>query len=864
MNPSSLQDLLNQTAALSPTQRAEHLRQLRKSDAASAEQLQIALAAHDQQTAQQRSETSDTTALQLDRLGDFRVLSLIGQGGMGTVYLAEQDNPRRNVALKVMRHAGNDHDAAQRFRREGAALAMLDHPGIAKVYAAGVEETARGSLPYFAMEFVDGVSLLEHAARGGLDSAARLKLVVAICNAVQHAHQRGVVHRDLKPANILVDAAGHPRVLDFGIARLLEEGEGGTRLTQFGELVGTLPYMSPEQLNGDPGAVDTRADVYALGVILYELLSGRRPREFELGTSLVQAVAGAMRKPQIALAQASPQYAGDLDTIAMKALAEEPAQRYASASELGADIERYLRDEPILARPPAAWYVTRKFARRHRALVTASLIGVLALLASTVFALNAAWREREARQSAERNAAISASVQQFMDEMFQAAMPESALGREISVREVVDQATLRLQYSPPDDPLVTAQAAVALARVNFSLGRLKQAQELVNAAGMTLDRQGAAAQTARFETAILSLKIRAAREVDAEAEQGARELVAKIAQTLGRFDPLGFEARNLLGDILLRQSKFKEAIEQYGQVLGTPLDELPDEHPVRETALGNLAVALRGAGDLKAAIAAFTRLETELSARRGAEHPSTLTVVNNLAIALQNTGEHERALALYDRAYAGRIKVLGPTHPDALNVLQNRATLLIQTGKSADAEPVLRNLLERLREARQPSHPAVLVAMNSLAYALEDLKRLDEAEKIYRETLAIQTEAKTAYSETFGTRNNLAMLLLRQGDLKAAEQEFIKVLDAAAEHLGPDHPYVMIFANNYGECLTRMRRFDQAESLLLKTQSALSKSLGSKHDRVAKARARLADLYDAMQQPERAAPWRRPPVEAPD
>lgn len=857
MTTPTLQDLLNETRTLSPEQRAERLQQLRASDAAAADQLQAALAAVE---TRQAADARGSAALKLDRLGDFRILSLIGQGGMGSVYLAEQDNPRRRVALKVMRVSGSDHDSAPRFRREGAALAMLDHPGIAKVYAAGVDESSLGSLPYFAMEFVDGVSLLDHAARRGLDVGARLRLLVAICNAVQHAHQRGVVHRDLKPANILVDAEGQPRVLDFGIARLLDESEGGTRLTQMGELVGTLPYMSPEQLNGDPTAVDTRADVYALGVILYELLSGRRPREFEANVSLVQAVTRAMKQPLVPLAEANPACAGELDTIAMKALAEDPAQRYASASELGADIQRFLQNEPILARPPSAWYVAQKFARRHRALVAASVIGVLALVGSTVFALNAAWREREARQAAERSAAISASVQQFTHDMFEAAAPESALGREVSVREVVDQASLRLQHSPPADPLVAGEAGIALARVNFALGRLDQARVLINAAGTQFDRLGAEAQAQAIAAAILSLKVRTAREADAGAEQETRDLLALISEKLGPHDALGLEASNLLGEILMRQSKFGEAIAQYQSVLNTPFDQVPIDHREREAALANLAVALRGSGDLKGAVTVMTAMEKDLRLRRGADHPSTLSVANNLAIALQNSGEPERALALYNRAYDGRSKVLGPSHPDTLNVLQNRATLLIQTGQSAAAEPVLQELLKTLLETRQRNHPAALVAMNSLAFALENLERLDEAEQLYRDTLAIQIESKSAHSETFGTRNNLAMLLMKKGDLAAAEQEFIGVLDLASEHLGAEHPYVLVFANNYGECLTQMRRFKEAEPLLLRTQTALLKVFGAQHDRVLKARARLADLYAAMQLPERAADWRVPPA----
>jgi len=857
----ALAALLRELPDLGVAQRQARIDELRARDPALAAELVAALAAQ-ATVLHPEAPALDVAALNLDRVGEFRVLSLIGQGGMGAVFLAEQDNPRRRVALKLMRQGGADQEAARRFRREGAALALLDHPGIARVYAAGVEPHPLGGLPYLAMEYVDGVSLIEHSAAHGLDAPARLRLMVGICHAVQHAHQRGVVHRDLKPANIMVDAAGQSRILDFGIARLLDDPEHGTRLTEIGQIVGTLPYMSPEQLNGDSASIDTRADVYALGVILYELLSGKRPREFEPGTSLMQAVARAMRQPLVPLAAVNSDCAGDLDTLAMKALAEDPGQRYASASELAADIERFLNHQPILARPPSAWYVLQKFSRRHRALVTASVLGLAALILSTVIAFNAAWRERDAREAAERSAAIATSVQGFMNEMFQAAMPEAALGREITVREVVDQASLRLQNAPPDDPVVAAESGVALSAVNLALGRIDQAGSLIDGAISVLIAQGTSAEKLRFEAEILRLQIIAAREADAKAEQGARDLLQEIQQSQGAHSILALEAATLLADILLRQSKFKEAIDSYHAVLGTPLDALPDEHRVREGALANLAVALRGSGDLPAAVAVLTALEQQVSRRRGPEHPATLSVLNNLAIAVQNSGDRDTALALYDRAHAGRSKVLGASHPDTLNVLQNRATLLIESGKPAAAEPVLRQLLATLVESRQKNHPAVLVAMNSLAYALEDMGKLDEAEQLYRDTLAIQTESKSTYSESFSTRNNLAMLLMRKGELRDAEREFVAVLDATTEHLGAEHPYVNIFGNNYGECLTRLGRYAEAERMLLNTHARLAKVLPPAHGRLVKARARLAELYDAMKSPERAADWRRPPPSA--
>ncbi len=304
-----------------------------------------------------------------ERIGAYQIVGVLGQGGMGVVYEARQESPRRNVALKLLRVAFAGDDARRRFRMESEVLGWLQHPGIAQIHEAGTARVGGVDLPYMAMELVQGERIDVWARRTDPTRRARLELVAALCDAVHHAHQKGVVHRDLKPANVLVTAAGEPKVLDFGIARMVrEDGQEGTLLTRTGDVIGTLPYMSPEQVAGDVSGIDTRTDVYALGALAYELLAGQRPLHLE-GRSLPEAARIIAHEEPTSLGLLDRALRGDVETIVAKAIEKEPERRYASAAELAADIRRYLRDEPIQARPASSTYQFRKFARRNKTLV---------------------------------------------------------------------------------------------------------------------------------------------------------------------------------------------------------------------------------------------------------------------------------------------------------------------------------------------------------------------------------------------------------------------------------------------------------------------------------------------------------------
>jgi serine/threonine protein kinase/WD40 repeat protein len=350
-----------------------------------------------------------------ESVGHYRIVRVIGEGGMGVVYEAVQESPRRTVALKVMRSPLATPGLLRRFEHEAEVLGQLKHPGIAAIYEAGSIQTPFGPQPFFAMELVGGRPLSEYAAAAGLGLREKLELVAKACDAVHHAHQKGVIHRDLKPANILVSDDGQPKVLDFGVARAVDAdaltAHPLTR-TEAGQLIGTLPYMSPEQVSGEPGAVDIRSDVYSLGVILYEVLTGTLP--YRLGTSIAEGARVIREQEPRALTSISHAFRGDISTIAGKALQKERERRYQSAAELAADIRRFLHDVPISARPPTAMYQLRKFARRNRALVGGAAATVLALvlgiIAASLLAVRAHRSELQARGYAYRAGLVAAAA----------------------------------------------------------------------------------------------------------------------------------------------------------------------------------------------------------------------------------------------------------------------------------------------------------------------------------------------------------------------------------------------------------------------------------------------------------------------
>jgi eukaryotic-like serine/threonine-protein kinase len=410
-------------------------------------------------------------------IGRYRVIRLLGEGGMGAVYEAEQDQPRRRVALKVIKAAWASPTTLQRFALESQSLGRLQHIGIAQIYEAGSAETLHGVQPFFAMELIQGKPLVEYADEHHLSTRQRLALMIQVCEAAHHAHQRGIIHRDLKPGNILVDESGQPKILDFGLARATDSDAQATRQTDVGQLLGTLAYMSPEQVLADPLAIDVRSDVYSLGVILYQLLANRFP--YPLPKEIYEVVRTIRETDPAPLSSVNNLYRGDIETIVVKALEKDKDRRYASAADLAGDIRRYLDDQPITAKPSSAVYQLQKFARRHKTIVASAAAILAALILGIVASTWEAVRARRAEAIAKQETAIAQAVNEFLqnDILGQAsAYNQSKPDPDLKVRAALERAAKNIQGKFAKQPEVEASIRETIGKSYHDLGLYTEAR----------------------------------------------------------------------------------------------------------------------------------------------------------------------------------------------------------------------------------------------------------------------------------------------------------------------------------------------------------------------------------------------------
>lgn len=720
------------------------LSELRGSSAELAAELEDLLRYHDREEAILDRSPSSGVARHAgpeaapEQIAGYRITRELGAGGMGVVYEAQQESPARAVALKVIRPGLVSRSLTKRFTHEAAALARLQHPGIAQVYEAGVD--AGAGRPFIAMELIRGTPLNEFVRNRKPQLEDKLSLFLKICDAVEHAHRRGVIHRDLKPGNILIDSDGNPKVLDFGLSRFTDSDRAVTTVaTNVGQILGTLSYMSPEQAQGSPGVIDERSDVYALGVILYELLAGKLPIEVSAGP-VHEALRAITTDEPTSISVVDRRLRGDLDTITRRALEKDPSRRYQHAADLRDDVRRFLENQPIAARPPSAMYQLRKFAKRNRGLV----VGACALfLALTAGVIGTGWQAvratREARR-AEEKARAATEAGAFLSELLLAALPERVQGRTVTVRDVVDDAAKRLDASPPESLEVRVALLRTLGEVYTGIGDMPAAIARSRAAyDLARSTLGAEAPETLSAAAVHARVLNDADQFD-DAKAFARAAIEASVRVLGPEHVTTLSLKNALANSLIKPDELEEARNLHRTLVEVNVRLHGEKSGDAMIAKNNFATFL---GDNGAADEGLKLHLDLLETRRGVlgpKHPETLTSMLNVAVNYSRLGDTENCRLVGEQLYPLAVTVWGSKHPNTAKVRMNLALACYYTGRHNRAAGIAREIWELAKETDGATSPNALFRQGFLCQLLIHAKRFDEAlplmEEVRRESIS--------------------------------------------------------------------------------------------------------------------------------
>ncbi len=833
-----LEPLLDRALELAPDQRDEYLdrvcggdEQLRSQLSALVDEcdddgfLESAkpMAENARWSALERAAAAESSGLIGRRLGPYRVVRVLGEGGLSTVYLGERSDEQFNmrVAIKVVKRGMDTADILRRLRQERQILAGLDHPNIARLLDGG---TTGDGLPYFVMEHIEGEPIDRYCDRRRLSVSERLELFRTACSAVHAAHQSLIIHRDLKPSNLLVTAAGVPKLLDFGIAKLLDPGlvsstslqaAGATAtmdalaLTATGRRLLTPEYASPEQVRGRP--LTTATDVYSLGVMLYRLLTGRRPYRFDsaqpaaiervicdsdpprpssvVGHREADATGAVPPPEEVSRARATRpdklrrRLAGDLDNIVLMALRKEPQRRYASVDELSRDVGRHLESRPVLARKDTLAYLAGKFVARHRGAVVAGALVALALVGGIV---TTAWQARVARaerakaerhlEAARTQSARAEQVSAFLVDIFEISDPDEAKGNQVTAREILDRGAEKIRRELDAQPELKEQLMSTIGGVYEKLGLYDRAR-------------------ATFE-----------------------EVLEDRRRRLGDEHPETARSLTRVAEIDFHQSELDAAEDALRRALASQRRLLGEEHlDVAET-LNQLATVLDAKAEAEGAERLFARA---LAIRRrllGEDHIEVVEVLNNLAELHFANGRWDAAEELFRQALASRRRQLGDEHLDVAVSLNNLAAVFNARGDHASAEPLFRQVHELRRRILGDEHPQVAVSLNNLGTTLQALDRHADAEALYRQALAINEKLLgPEHPLAVANKTNLAVTLHALGRDGEAEPLFLAALDARRRHYGEEHPAVTLSLYKLATFYAETGRAADAEPLLTET-----------------------------------------------
>ena len=778
------------------------------------------------------ASTAPLTEKAGDRIGRYKLLQKIGEGGCGVVYMAEQEEPvRRRVALKILKLGMDTGQVVARFEAERQALALMDHPNIAKVYDAGATENGR---PYFVMELVRGIKITEYCDNKQVPTVQRLELFIQVCQAVQHAHQKGIIHRDLKPSNILVtvnDGSAVPKVIDFGIAKATtgERLTNKTVFTAFEQFMGTPAYMSPEQADISSVDIDTRSDVYSLGVLLYELLTAHTPFDAK---ELLQAGLDEMRRtirekepsrpstrlstlPGDALSTTAhrrgleplklvSQLRGDLDWIVMKCLEKDRARRYETANGLAADIQRHLDNEPVVACPPGSFYRFQKMVRRNRTAFAAGATVVVALAIGLGMSTWLFLRERETRkqqvvlrqeaeaargqarsdaEAAQIEAEKSREVVQLFKTMLEGAGPEVAKGRDATILIEIADRTYDQLTGLTNQPAVQAELCRTIASIYEDLGRYDNA-------------------VTAFRRAVTIMR----------GQPRVRQNVLLLGEVL-----------NGLGTALQKSEKLPEAEAAFVESLAITRDAFGGQSDETATVLANLGDVLSNEGKVAEAETNITHALEIKRKLHGEWHHSLAELLNSLGSLKFQTEQYAEAEALFAESLAIHRKTHGDDHVEVATCLDNLASALEPQGKLSESEDKHKEALAIYRKLLGPDHPDVATALCNLGLLLEREGKLDEAEQVVRQSLDIRTNRfGTENAVVAQSLNILSEVLWKKGKFAEAEMNGFEALRIRRKTLGDENPSVIADVCNIAGILRQQQKFDQAERLYTEALSAVN------------------------------------------
>jgi eukaryotic-like serine/threonine-protein kinase len=775
------------------------------------------------------------------QVGPYRLLQRIGEGGMGEVWLAEQTRPvRRQVALKIIKAGMDSAQVVARFEAERQALALMDHPAIAKVFDAGTTPQGR---PYFAMEYVRGEPITAYCDRHRLTTPERLGLFIHVCEGVQHAHQKGIIHRDLKPSNVLVtiqDDHPVPKIIDFGVAKATAQPLTEHSLfTELGAMIGTPEYMSPEQAEMGGLDIDTRTDVYALGVMLYELLTGALPfNRDELRSAGLMAIVWTIRekeppRPSTRIAQlgaASTEAAhrrhteparlaselrGDLDWITMKALEKDRTRRYDTVMGLGNDVRRHLRNEPVVASPPSTTYRVGKFVRRHRFGVAAASVAMVAVIGFAATMAVQAERIARERDRANREAEAAQRVSDFLVGLFNVADPNEIRGNGITAREVLDTGAAKIDRELKGQPLVQAQLMATMGRVYGNLGLYSKALPLQESA-LAIRRKLLGEQNLDVASSKIGLTDTLLHRGEYERARSLDEQALAVRERLlGSEAPAVADALHDLGNVFFRQGKHDEAQRQLERALAIREKLSPDSTDVANTlnSLGNIAFMR---GRYTEARRLFERTVAIREEALGPDNPLLAQTLNNLALVYTFSNEPAGARRLLERAIHIQEKALGPKHPDLATGLANLGFFVMRAGDVNAAQSYCTRAVAIFEEA-SPGNPNLARALDTLAWIALTKDDIDGARRLYARSLALREKVLgPKHPELAQSLGGLAECAREQAHTGEAAALFERALALSRQPDGGYYPPVVWILNNYVALLRatgQKARADEMEAL---------------------------------------------------